>query len=186
MNLRHSHKLKIFNCSKKKEKKLVGRGALQSIVWWGPSGAEGHSSSPATESWLALEERAGSSARPSGGLHTHSHIIWSYPHYLSCLFSALQSSVNLHSVAHFVLPPSNIIWGSTSPTCLCTFLFQSSTVPSNHPHPFKQGFNGWPVFFTLMLGIRASVVSWRQELTGASREQPINTAQYDCSKDLLH
>lgn len=125
--------------------------------WWvaglcrvlcGEDRAEGHSWIPATESWLALEEKAGSSARPSGGLHTHSHIIWSYPHYLSCLFSALQSSVNLHSVAHFVLPPSNIIWGSTSPTCLCRFL---SSLPPFHPIipiPLSRDSMAGPFFYT--------------------------------------
>lgn len=38
-----------------------------------------------------------------------------------------------------------------------------------------------------MLGIRkTSVLSWRQELTEASRAQGINTAPCNCSNDLQH
>ena len=100
-------------------------------------------------------------------------------HNLPRIFSALQSPVNLHRVLHPVLPPYNF------PTLLLLLVLAgfpplSSTIPSNHPHLFKQGFNDrtGSIVFTLMLVIRqTSVVSWRQELTGASRAEPINTAR---------
>lgn len=110
--------------------------------------------------------------------------------FLLCSLSAMSSLCNLESIftvccTSFALHPISFKVAPLLVVWVVVSFPLSSNIPSNHAHLFKKGFDGRTgPFFTLMLGIRqTSVVSWREELTGASRAQPINIAQYDCSKD---